>query len=172
MKKLWFSLAAAAALVLAACGSTSTGSSSGSAGGQPAAAKPSAPACSPAPCATKNGVTVTVSNLNRNVPPAEFEQLPAGTHYVSLMVGFKNVGDQEYNANPITFVLKDSTGVKHQLAFTMAAGCTSWQAVNLTKGAALAPQPLCFQAAGDPNAPLTLVWTPTLLDGDQNIPLQ
>lgn len=170
MKKLLLSLAAATALVLAACGSTTTGSPSGSAGGRPAAS--ATPACSPAPCATKDGVTVTVSNLNRNVPAGEFDQVPAGAHYVSVMVGFKNVGNQEYNANPTTFVLKDATGVKHQLAFTTAAGCTSWQAVNLTKGAALAPQPLCFQANGDPNAPLTLVWTPTLFDGDQNIPLQ
>lgn len=170
MKKLLLSLAAGAALVLAACGSSTTPSSSGSAGGQPAAK--ATPACSPAPCATKDGVTVTVSNLNRNVPPGEFDQLPAGTHLVSVMVGFKNAADQEYNANPTSFVLKDSTGVKRQLTFTTATGCTSWQAVNLTKGAALAPQPLCFQAAGDPNAPLTLVWTPTLLAGDQNIPLQ
>lgn len=169
MKRTLLSLAAASALLLAACGST-TGSSSGSTGGQPAAK--ATPACSPAPCATKDGVTVTVSNLNRNVPPAQFEQLPANTHIVSLMVGFQNEASQEYNANPFNFVLKDSTGVKHQLAFTMAAGCTSWQPVNLTRGAALAPQPLCFQANGDPNAPLTLVWTPTMFQGDQNIPLQ
>ena len=171
MKKLLLSLAATTALVLAACGSTTGSSTSSSAGGTPASSKPAAPACT-APCAVKDGVTVTVSNLNRNVPPGEFDQPKAGVHVVSLMVAFKNDGDQEYNANSTSFVLKDPTGVKHQETFTTSEGCSSWQAVNLTKGAALAPQPLCFEANGDAAGPLTLVWTATLFAGDQNIALQ
>lgn len=87
-----------------------------------------------------------------------------------MTVAFKNAGDREFHANPFNFVLKDQTGVKHSRAFAYGvAGCESWQAVNLTKGASLPPQPLCFEAGGDPNGPLTLVWTFT---GDVNIPLQ
>jgi hypothetical protein len=167
--KLLLSVAAVAAVVLTACGS-STGSSTARA---PATIR----SCSPAPCAIKDGVIVTVSNVKPNFPPSQFSQLQAGNHYVSLMVGFTNTADKEYNPTPFMFALKDPTGVKRDASATLEnLSCSNWTQSGperpLYKGATVQPRQLCFQAGGDPNGPLTLVWTPTATSGDVNIPLQ
>jgi hypothetical protein len=37
----------------------------------------------------------------------------------------------------------------------------SWQPVELEKGGTFGPKHTCFEASGDPFAPLTLVWNPS-----------
>jgi hypothetical protein len=120
--------------------------------------------CSPAPCGNDSGFSVTVSNIQRSLPAGQFLQPEAGNHYVKVDVTFRNTDSSEHNANPLNFVLKDATGVKHTVTISDAAGCSVWEAVNLTQGATLGPKSLCFEAAGDPTGKLTLVWTPALSD--------
>jgi hypothetical protein len=126
--------------------------------------------CSPTPCGQYAGLTVNVLDVNRNAPADEFSHPEAGNHFVKLDVQFKSAADGETHANPLQFVLLDPAGVKHSTTVISAAGCQIWSAVNLTKGAQLGPKPLCFEASGDLNGKLTLVWTPGL--SDVNIPLQ
>jgi hypothetical protein len=169
--KLLLSVAVAAVVVLTACGSANGSSTART----PATIK----GCSPAPCATKDGIIVTVSNVDRNFPPSQFSEPQAGKHYVSLMVGITNTVDKDYTARPFDFTLKDSTGASNEgFGSTLAnLNCRTWtedgsSTVTLKRGATLQPRQLCFQARGDPNAPLTLVWTPTAMSGDVDIPLQ
>ncbi|HYZ00094.1 MAG TPA: DUF4352 domain-containing protein [Candidatus Binatia bacterium] len=166
MKKLLAVLATSAAVVLAACGSTS-GTSSNGTDAKPVASKQG---CSPTPCSSKDGVTVNVSNVVYGAQPGEFEQPQPGTVYVTMQIAVKNDGSSEYHLNPTSFVLKDATGVKHQYTPMISNQATTWQPVNLTKGASQT-ETLSFQAAADHPQGLWLVWTPTLFSGDQNIKL-
>jgi hypothetical protein len=49
---------------------------------------------------------------------------------------------------------------------------TCWSSVDLAPGATYGPKPHCFQASGDPNGKLTLLWSPDLLSPTVEIELQ
>ena len=93
-----------------------------------------------------------------------FVQPEAGNVFVTVDVAFLNKTSQEQHANPLEFVLRDATGVKHSVEFSMSA-CETWSAVNLTSGASLGPKCLAFQAAAGKPAGLKLVWSPRLFAG-------
>jgi hypothetical protein len=121
-------------------------------------------ACSPQPCANANGWNVYVSDVNKNAQSATAPE--AGNTYVTLNVRFKNDTADEQHANPTEFVLRDSTGVKHSETWLGgAAGCDSWEPVNLTKGATFGPRCIAFQAKVGDNA-LVLTWTSVFRDYD------
>lgn len=129
--------------------------------------------CGVAPCADANGFTINVSGVNRNLISSNpYTQPEAGNHFVSLQVLLKNGTNSPKSANPFDFQLKDSQGQIHTIAFAVAPECESWQAVNLAAGAILGPKSLCFNAAGDIAAPLSLVWSPGFFSASKDIPLQ
>ncbi len=128
--------------------------------------------CSPKPCANADGFTVTISSINRNAPKGAFISPEAGNHIVTMQVTMHNGSSDKQNANPFDFKLRDPLGQEHDIAFSDAAGCDTWQAVDLAAGASLGPKPLCFEAAGDPNGKLILVWSPGFFQSPQEIPLQ
>ena len=127
--------------------------------------------CSPQPCANDNyGWIVTVSDVKYDVPSGnDFEKPEAGNVYVTMNVSFTNKTSQEQHANPVTFVLLDGAGVKHEIGFMSA--CEPWEPVNLTPGASLGPKCLVFQATAAKPTGLTLVWTPSLIGGSYQMKL-
>ncbi len=139
-------------------------------GGNPSSGQ--ATSCAPKPCADADGFKVNVSGLNRNASASEFTPPEAGNHYVVMQVTMKNDSNDSKNANPFDFKLRDSKGQEHDITFASGGGCDTWQAVDLAKGASLGPKPLCFQASGDPNAALTLIWSPGFFSSKVDIPLQ
>jgi hypothetical protein len=123
----------------------------------------SAPSCSPSPCANYKGYVLIVSGIIRNAPAGEFSKPESGNHFVIVYLNFKNGSND--NQRPDTFCCKltDSVGVTRDQSFSAVGvpGCESWQGVELATGASLGPKSLCFEAGGDPSAPLTLVWSPS-----------
>jgi hypothetical protein len=121
--------------------------------------------CSPQPCANDSyGWIVTVGAVKYDAPSGNELQKPeAGNVYVNVAVTFTNKLAQERSASPFNFVLLDGAGIKHKVTFTLP--CPTWDPVNLTRGAALGPKCLAFEAAADRPAGLVLVWTPQLLGG-------
>lgn len=139
-------------------------------GGNPGGGQ--ATSCSPKPCADADGFKVNITGLNRNATASEFTPPETGNHYVVMQVTMKNDSNDSKSANPFHFKLRDSKGQEHDISFAVGGGCDTWQAVDLAKGASLGPKPLCFQASGDPNAPLTLIWSPGFFSSKVEIPLQ
>lgn len=128
--------------------------------------------CSPKPCANADGFTVSITGLNRNLPPGEFIKPEAGNHFVAMQVTLNNGSSDSKNANPFDFKLKDSKGQVHDIAFNTDPACGIWQAVDLAKGASLGPKPMCFEAAGDAASALTIIWSPGFFSSKVEIPLQ
>jgi len=158
-------------IIASAAGGSKNNQSSSSKGGN--ASNTSSTSCSPGPCANAGGFTVSVSGLNRNTPSNnEFSQPEQGNHFVSMQVTMKNGTKDSKSANPFDFKLRDAQGQEHDIAFATAAGCDTWQAVDLAAGATLGPKPLCFEASGDPSAKLTLLWSPGFFSSQEQIPLQ
>lgn len=128
--------------------------------------------CSPKPCANANGVTVSVSNLNRNAPLGGLFIPPEkGNHLVLMEMTMHNGSSAKQTAGPFNFKLRDAAGLEHDVTFSDAPGCVLWQPVDLTPGATLGPKPLCFQAFGDPNGRLTLLWSAGLFSATEEVPL-
>ena len=127
--------------------------------------------CSPKPCANSAGTVVTVSGVQRTAAAGALRPPESGNHYVAMQVSFHNGSASEVHANPFNFVLKDAAGIKHTVTVVLGAPeCATWEAVNLSPGANLTSKPLCFEASGNGDGPLTLVWTPAFVD--ISIPLQ
>lgn len=141
-----------------------------------AAPKANAPAagsgsCSPQPCANDGyGWIVRISNLRYGAQAGQYDLLEAGNVFVFVDVTFTNQSDRERHANPTDFVLLDGAGIKHTWS-PVLAGCSSWEPVNVTRGATLGPKCLSFQAAAGKPAGLMLAWSPGLIGGGYNIKL-
>jgi hypothetical protein len=128
--------------------------------------------CAPKPCASAFSLTVHISGLNRNAPLGMFIQPEAGNHLVLMQMTMHNDGGRDTkNANPFDFRLRDASGLTHDITFSDAPGCDTWSSVDLAPGATLGPKPLCFEAAGDPNGNLSLVWSPSIFSSPQEIHL-
>lgn len=128
-----------------------------------------APAACVAPCGNANGYTLTINSANRNAPTDEFSKPEPGTHLVIVTMTFKNGSNDTQRPDSFCCRLTDSLGATRSEAFSIAPGCESWQGVDLAKGGSLGPKNMCFAAAGDPNAPLTLVWSPSFGASDVSI---
>ena len=146
-------------------GGSSTTSSSGGGSGRTAS-------CSPTPCANADGFAVSISNLNRNAPAGQFIKPEAGNHFVIMQTTLHNGSGDSKSANPLDFKLRDLQGQEHAIAFSDTPGCETWQAVDLAVNASLGPKGLCFEAAGDPNGKLTIIWSPGFFSSKVEIPLQ
>lgn len=135
------------------------------------AAAPAAPACQQ-PCAVANDVTVSVSDVHYGASSGNpYINPEAGNVYVTMMISATSQRSGEASINPFDFVLRDGAGVKHRTTFSASDSCSTWQAVNLTKGSSIANKCLFFEATADKPAGLTLVWTPSLFGGDHDIKL-
>src|SRR6202022_4022216 len=120
-----------------------------------------APAACVAPCGNANGYTLTINSANRNAPTDEFSKPEPGTHLVIVTMTFKNGSNDTQSPDSFCCRLTDSLGATRSETISLAPGCESWQGVQLARGGSLGPRNMCFAAAGDPNAPLTLVWSPS-----------
>jgi hypothetical protein len=129
---------------------------------------PPAPSCS-APCGNANGYTLTINTANRNAPTDEFSKPEPGNHLVIVTMTFLNGSNDTQRPDTFCCKLMDSLGVTRTEAFSIATGCESWQGVELARGASLGPRNMCFEAGGDPSAPLTLIWSPSFGAPDVNI---
>jgi hypothetical protein len=126
---------------------------------QPASSASSpSPTCSPRPCATSDGVIVTFSGLNPNVPPGA-HVMPEGYHLVLMHITVLNGSSETRTVSPSDFELHDAAGFLRAAKFPDVPGCDSWQAEDVAPGASFGPKPLCFEAAGDPGT-LSLEWSP------------
>lgn len=172
---------AAACLLLVACGSSpAVSGASNTPGGNADPASTTAPtatpapkaaACSPAPCATENGVTVSATLANNNLPASQYDEVPAGARIVVVNVTLKNAGNQSAGFNPFDFKLQDNN-VQSNQAFLMDSQCQSWSAVTVTPGGTAGPQVLCFTPVGAATDHVALVWQPSFsLSGSATIPL-
>lgn len=123
--------------------------------GLPGIAQRSDP-CSPQPCMAHSGLTVLVSDVQRDAGPATGG---AGAHVVQLGVTFVSTSGT-HNITPEEVVLRDASG-----SMVLAgAGGSSSDCADATVSRALdagqraGPYVLCYAAGGSANAPLTLVW--------------
>jgi len=91
---------------------------------------------------------------------------------VALQATLHNGSSDAKSANPFDFKLRDSKGQEHNIAFNTDPACGIWQAVDLAKAASLGPKAMCFEAAGDAAAPLTVIWSPGFFSSKVEIPLQ
>jgi hypothetical protein len=103
--------------------------------------------------------------------PASGARLDAGNHPVRLTVMFINNSSHFQHAASFCCKLKDSTGVIHNSDYS-ASDCYLWAGIDIEKGANSGPRAICFQAGGDPKAPLTLIWSPSFGKSDIAIALQ
>jgi hypothetical protein len=142
-----------AATALFLIGAASCGSSTGTQGG-------ASPARVNRLDANINGYELRVIDVIRDAPASQVASLEAGNHPVRLTVVFINNSSDNQHAASFCCKLKDSTGVTHNSDYS-AVDCNVWAGIDLAKGATSDPRPICFQAAGDPNAPLTLLWSPS-----------
>ena len=117
--------------------------------------------CSPSPCASKDGYTLTVGEVQRSVPPDSFIQPPAGLHYVAVTVTLTNNSTIAEPANEFDFQLIDSTGqTRSPSVIAPTATCPAWSLGTLQPGATSGPKTICFEAAGTTSGALTLEWSP------------
>lgn len=120
------------------------------------------PACSPAPCASYNGLVMRVTAVDRNYHP-----VPYGFHMVRITVTFEDVrGEQQlgFDLGKRTddgFALRDPLGTWHGSPGVpgVISGCNApgWDA-TLAPGATYGPFTLCISVAGPVNGPLLLYW--------------
>jgi hypothetical protein len=153
-----------------AVAATASTSASAIAAGTPSAGR--SDGCSPQPCASAYGLTVKISGLNRSAPAGSFFPPEAGNHMVFMQMTMHNDSASDTKSvNPFDFKLRDPAGVEHNFALSDSPGCDTWSAVELAPGASFGPKPLCFQASGDPNGKLTLLWSPDIFSPPKEIPL-
>ncbi len=157
-------LIAAVAICLVAAADSCSSTGTGPGGSSPAAKVNKLDA-------NLNGYELKVTEVVRNAPANEFSKPDAGNHFVKVTVSFINNSSDKQHPDTFCCKLKDSTGITHTSDYS-ATGCDLWEGVDIAKGAALGPRPVCFQAAGDPNAPLFLIWSPSFGSSDVEIALQ
>jgi hypothetical protein len=127
--------------------------------------------CTPSPCGVHNGYVLIINGANRNVAGNDFSKPEPGNHFVIVTLTFVNNSNDTQHPDSFCCRLTDSTGVTRSDSFIAVGinGCESWQGADIAKGAKLGPKNLCFEAAGDANAPLTLVWSPSFGSPDVKI---
>jgi hypothetical protein len=111
--------------------------------------------CSPRPCVAHGGVTVLVSNVNRNAGPA-----PNGrAHLVELDVTFVGTAGT-HTVTSEEVVLRDSAGAPIPAGVDPApAGCDSPPVTaDVAAGQRLGPYHVCYEVNEPGSAPLTLIW--------------
>jgi hypothetical protein len=118
-----------------------------------------------------DGYELKVIDVIRDAPASRGARLDAGNHPVRLTVIFINNSSHFQHAASFCCKLKDSTGVIHNSDYS-ASDCYLWAGIDLEKGANSGPRAICFQAAGDPRAPLTLIWSPSFGKSGMAIALQ
>jgi hypothetical protein len=118
-----------------------------------------------------DGYELKVIDVIRDAPASGGRRLDAGNHPVRLTVMFINNSSHFQHAASFCCKLKDSTGVIHNSDYS-ASDCYLWPGIDIEKGANSGPRVICFQAAGDPKAPLTLIWSPSFGKSDIAIALQ
>jgi Domain of unknown function (DUF4352) len=115
-------------------GKSGSTASRGSTATSHTATAPSQAACTQ-PCATADGATVTVSQVQYGASSGnEFEAPEPGNVYVTMQVDLRNSGDREANLNAYNFVLRDGRGIKHTTSWLINS-CPGFDPVNITKGA-------------------------------------
>jgi hypothetical protein len=132
--------------------------------------------CQPKPCAAFDGLTLLISNIDRDYQPKDvpsYEQRNAsprpGFHFVRLEVTF-TVQSGEHEIDPLdTVQLKDSLGFQQTgLALDLVdPHCLAPTGATVAAGSKYGPVPLCFEAGGSTTGPLKLVWIPSGLTGPQ-----
>jgi hypothetical protein len=118
-----------------------------------------------------DGYELKVIDVIGDAPASRGARLDAGNHPVRLTVIFINHSSKFQHAASFCCKLKDSTGVIHNSDYS-ASDCYLWAGIDIEKGANSGPRAICFQAAGDPKAPLTLIWSPSFGKSDIAIALQ
>jgi hypothetical protein len=121
--------------------------------------------------ASINGYELKVIDVIRDAPVLRGAKVNAGNHLVRLTVMFINNSSNVLYAASFCCKLRDSTGLIHNSDY-LAADCYVWAGINVEKGANSGPRAICFQSAGDPQAPLTLIWSPSYGISDIEIALQ
>jgi hypothetical protein len=76
------------------------------------------------------------------------------------------------HTSPADFQLRDRTGIATRPVFVGNA-CRDWPEVDVPRGAATGPEPICFKAPSGGLKGATLIWSPDLglLFQDVTIPL-
>jgi hypothetical protein len=101
--------------------------------------------CTPSPCATLQGYTLWVTNLD------------VKSDLVTMEVKFRNSSDSTHAA-PEDLTLIDSQAHSSRPVFD-APGCTQWSRHQFNNGATYGPLTVCFRI-GSITPPLVLHWTP------------
>ena len=130
-------------------------------------------------CGESAGVTVSISNINRNyqlsVPSNWAAQASPkrGFHWIRFELTL-TVSSGQHDLEPGAFTVSDAVGVDLALDFapTLDPNCKSSAAGGVYgPGETLGPMPVCMQVAGPVNGPLTLGWSPGPTDMPVNIKL-
>jgi hypothetical protein len=129
-----------------------------------------------AACASGDGVTVLVSNIDRNFQPqvpsfaASFAVPEHGFHWLRIEVTVMATEGQQH-LEPFNFDVKDAIGQDGpDLGAVDDPRCQMSAAGGIYgPGEGFGPFPLCFQVAGPVDGPLTLIWFPTALTGPQSV---
>lgn len=125
--------------------------------------------CSPAPCATYQGLTLYVSSINRDYSPKSAPSAPiyatpsAGFHYVRMEVRFV-VTQGQHEVSPATLHLNDPLGAL-DADYYFLPDCQTTSEHVLGPGGELGPTPVCFEVGGPVTGPLKLSWTPITAAG-------
>ena len=118
------------------------------------------PACSPAPCADYQGLTMRAT-VNRNYTSAA-----GGLHVVRVVMNFTDSTGEHSPGAGASFGLRDSLGswhdvLDHQVGRLSDPTCgdpSTLATVTLGPGGKYGPIALCFQAAGSTIDPVMLAW--------------
>ncbi|MBJ7610646.1 MAG: DUF4352 domain-containing protein [Candidatus Dormibacteraeota bacterium] len=130
-------------------------------------AQPGNQNCSPPPCGDDgSGFQIHVDAINRNLPPDTFAQPEAGNHFVQVTVRLTNNANGPRDADTNQLLLQDSAGVRRSATLSFGSQCAAFDSVTLAKGSSLGPKLICFDAGGDVNGKLSLIWTPGSHDID------
>lgn len=170
-------IAAVAALLLAACGgSTSgTGTAAGTGTGGSASTPTPSSQCSPMPCAVDQDLTVTAKLENGNVTPGQYDTVPAGSYIVQVSVSYmhSNTAGQPASISPFDFELQNPTGnqTDQELLFSTSGCDNDFNSQKLAPGGTAGPFNICFVTTGSPGDKLILIWTPDLFSSPIMIPL-
>jgi hypothetical protein len=138
--------------------------------------------CQPKPCASIQGVTLSVSNIDRDFKPAQYPTGSVGGlagltppsprpsyHFVRVEVTFR-VTQGSHELDPLVLNLKDPLGYQQPADLFIdpaGKGCDTTQGGLYGQGSTLGPTPVCFEVAGPINGALTLIWIPSGLTGPQ-----
>lgn len=127
------------------------------------------PTCSPAPCISYQGLTITISDVNSDFAPGQL-----GHHLARMSIAFADKTG-EHTVNPLDdFLLRDlvTTGTRPnwRTGGNMWAGENDWPTgcaypttnwnLNIAPTGTAGPYGVCFEMAGPPSQPLLMEFTP------------